>query len=319
MGELFIHIGSHKTGTTSIQKACSTLPDADVSGPVKYLNVRPSGGNRVVETSVKLASFSAQIRLDAADQVFRPGEQDRFVTSDETFFWINEPETVHQFATMLQERFSAVTILCYLRRQDLLAVSHQKQIALGAPATRFYGVQATPLPEYQPHFQNYFNYAEKLSTVWASAFGKENINVISYDSIAGKGQDVVEDFANRTGAPLDMTTPIRSNRSMEGNKTLVGLKLMEMGVPKPKRRKILKALTGAGKFLPSRAQAQAFLAHFEEANRQLALDWEWDGAPFAFDQSFDMYPEANNACWSDYDVEQIVHSIIESMRRPNAD
>lgn len=315
MSELFIHIGSHKTGTTSIQNACSRLPISKRPDAVRYLNVRPSG-TRVVEFKGKLANFRAKILLDAADQVFQPKRQERLVASDESFFWISEPETVHQLAALLRERFSVVTIICYLRRQDRLAVSHRKQVSEGMPASRFYGVQATPLPQYQPHFQNYFNYAAKLSNIWASAFGKENIQVISYDEISRTGGDVVKDFAHRTGAPLDMSKPRRANRSMKGNRTLVGLKLMEMGMPAPRRRKILKALPDTGTFLPSRAQAQAFLTHFSEANRQLAKDWTCEGAPFSFDQSFAMYPDADSTCWSDNDVEHLVQAIVEGMRNP---
>lgn len=322
MSELFLHIGSHKTGTTSIQRACSRLSDFDELAGIKYLNLRP-GGTRVVKTGGKLAEFRAKILLDAADQVFRAEAGKRYVASDESFFWISEPETVHEFAALLQQRFSTVTVLCYLRRQDLLALSHRKQVSDGMPAAQFYGLHATPLPQYQPHFQTYFNYAAKLSTLWASAFGKANIQVISYDEIARAGGDVAADFTHRIGIPPALIPALcgtrRANRSRKGNKTLVGLKLIELGIPAENRRKILEALPGAGKFLPSRVQAQEFLAHFAEANQQLAQDWTYQGAAFAFDSSFDMYPDANNACWSHGEVEKIIEAIINGMHAPSTD
>jgi len=313
MSELFIHIGSHKTGTTSVQKACSNLLNYN---SYRYLNIRP-GSTRVVEDSGKLENFIAQIRLDAADRVFRPSKKKTYITSDESFFWISEPETVHKLAKMLQERFSKITIICYLRRQDLLAISHRKQVAEGMPAARFYGVQVTPLPKYQPHFQSYFDYANKLSTVWASAFGKENIQVISYDAVTKKGGDVVNDFSNRVGVLFDAPDPIRANASIKGNKTLVGLKLTKMGVHRTRVEKILEALPSAGEFLPSRVQAKEFLAHFDEPNRQLALNWKWEGAPFVFDNNFDMYPDVNETCWSNQNIEQLVKAIVNGMRNAN--
>lgn len=312
MSALFLHIGSHKTGTTSIQRACSHLPSGNRDG-VKYLDVRPSG-TQVVGISGTLENFRARILLDAADRVFRPEGQKRLIASDESFFWISEPDTVHKLAALLHERFSSVTILCYLRRQDRLALSHRRQVSDGMPAARFYGVEATPLPRYQPHFQNYFDYATKLSTIWASAFGKQNVQVVPYDKITRKGADVVADFAHRTGASLDISTPIRANRSMKGSRTLVGLKLMEMGLPAPRRRKILENLPAAGQFLPTRAEAQAFVAHFAGANRNLARDWTWKGAPFTFDRSFGMYPKTTPPGWSDNDVEMIMEAIVEGMR-----
>jgi len=310
MSELFIHIGSHKTGTTSIQKACSHLLNYNF---YKYLNIRP-GGTRVVEDNGKLENFMAQIRLDAADQVFRPSKKKTYITSDESFFWISEPDTVHTLAKMLRERFSKITIICYLRRQDLLAISHRKQVAEGMPAARFYGVQVTPLPKYQPHFQSYFDYANKLSTVWASAFGKENIQVISYDSVTKKGGDVVNDFSNRVGVLFNALEPIRANISIKGNKTLVGLKLTKMGVPRARAEKILEALPSVGEFLPSRVQAKEFLAHFDEPNHQLASNWKWEGAPFVFDNNFDMYPDVYGTCWSDRNIEQVVQAVVNGMR-----
>lgn len=315
MSVLFLHIGSHKTGTTSIQNACSRLLGTKGPGAAHYVNVRPAG-TPVVRIDGALADFRAKIMLDKAEQVFRPRGEERIIVSDESFFWISDPDTVHEFAALLRERFSSVTILCYLRRQDLLAMSHRKQVSEGMPAARFYGLHATPLPRYQPHLQSYFDYGAKLATIWVSAFGKENVQVMSYEGITQAGGDVVEDFANRTGTALDLSEPIRTNRSMDGNKTLVGLKLAQMGVPAPRRRRILKALSGASKFRPSRAEAQAFLAHFELANQRLAQDWTWQGAPFAFDQSLDMYPETDTPRWSDGDVERIVQAIVTGMRKP---
>lgn len=313
--QLVIHIGSHKTGTTSIQNACSRLLRAEGPGAARYINLRPVG-TRVVRSKGRLADFRAEIILDAADQVFRPKENERIIISDESFFWISEPDTVHDLAALLRQRFSSVIILCYLRRQDLLAVSHRKQVSEGMPAARFYGLHATPLPQYQPHFQSYFDYAAKLATIWVSAFGKKNVQVVSYDGITQAGGDVVKDFAARAGIALDLTKPIRTNRSMNGDKTLVGLKLTQMGMSTSLRRQILKALPGAGKFRPTRAEAQAFLAYFEQANHQLAQDWTWQGAPFAFDQSFDMYPKNIARRWNDGDVERIIQAIVTGMRSP---
>jgi hypothetical protein len=313
MSELFIHIGSHKTGTTSIQQACSHLLSGKESKNIKYLNIRPSG-TRIVEDSGALENFTAQIRIDAADEIFRPFIEDIYIVSDESFFWISEPATVHQFAKLLKDRFSRITIICYLRRQDLLALSHRTQVANGMPAARFYGVQVTPLPQYQPHFQSYFNYADKLSAIWATAFGKENIQVISYDVIAKNGGDVGSDFANRLGIKFDAYNPIRANVSIKGNRALVGLKLMAMGVSRARAAKILENLPSAGEFLPTRNQAKAFLSHFEGSNRQLALDWKTDGVPVAFDDDFAMYPDVDKACWSNADVEKIVQAVVKGMR-----
>ncbi len=319
MSTLTIHIGSHKTGTTSIQKACRVHLAKGGATDLRYFDVRPTG-IRVVRTYGKGKDFGAEVLPEIADQVFRPeqtgkpvSENTRFFTSDEGFFWINEPETVHLLAEMLKERFASVGIVCYLRRQDRLAVSHRKQV-LGdrLPASRFYGIDTGPLPTYRDHLHSYFDYATKLSTIWASAFGRENIQVIPYERSALEGGDVVEDFAHRSGARFSLKKPMRSNIALDGDKVLVGMKLAELNVPKPLRDKIMDTLPGTGRYLPTRADAQAFLANFADNNERLAQDWTWKGEPFRFDDSFDMYPETTDAQWGNSDVERILDAVLRA-------
>lgn len=319
MSELFLHIGSHKTGTTSIQKACRLYLANSGSPELWYINIRPAG-TRVVRSNGRLEQFRAEIIQENADQVFRP-EVDgrtpsgpiRFIASDEEFFWISEPETVQRLAKMLKDRFSSISIVCYLRRQDLLAVSHRKQVLGGRmPASRFYGVDTSPLPKYRDHLHRYFDYAEKLSSIWAAAFGQKNIQVIPYERDMLIDGDVVKDFAQRTGGQFQMPKEMRSNAALDGDRTMVGLKLAELKVPKALRRRIMDALPGTGRYQPSRDEARFFLDHFAESNERLAREWTWQGAPFRFEGSFDMYPETTQERWSNTEVEGILDAVLRS-------
>lgn len=307
MSNLIIHIGSHKTGTTSVQRACFKHLGRGTS----YINIRPTG-TRIMRSTGRLDNFRAWIDLETADQLFRPGRgKARYVTSDEEFFWIHEPETVVQFAEMLKERYGTIRVLCYLRRQDLLAVSHRKQVSEGdTPAARFYGATATPLPLYGAHLHRYFDYDAKLTGIWAAAFGAENIVLVPYARDVLVNGDIVEDFAHRCDLKFNVADPIRVNSSLDGNRTFLGLKLAELKIAKPRRKKIMEHLPGTGTFLPSRADAVAFQAHFAEANARLAQNWQWDGAPFRFDDDFTLYPEAAPV-WTSGDVEQMLHSVLK--------
>lgn len=310
MASLIIHIGSHKTGTTSVQQACFRHLKRGVS----YINIRPTG-TRILKSSGRLEDFHAWIDLETADGLFRPQKAGaRFVTSDEEFFWIHEPETVERFAAMLKQRYASVTVLCYLRRQDRLALSHRKQVSEGnTPAARFYGTTATPLPVYGPHLHRYFDYDEKLTGIWASAFGRENITLVPYDRAALVKGDIVEDFAHRCNLRFNLTEPIRVNSSLDGNRTFLGLKLAELNIPKPRRKRIMDLLPGAGTFAPTRAEAEAFQAHFAEANERLARNWQWDGAPFRFDDDFTLYPETG-PFWDTESVERMLHAVLMGTR-----
>ena len=294
MSELWIHIGSHKTGTTAIQKACrnallETGPNASHYFDNRRLN------ERIDSTMGEGAEFTCKLDLAAAERVFRPDAAPqppkRFLMSEEGLFWISEPHDVHALADILHQRFESVKILAYLRRQDKLALSHRKQVAMRFPAVNFYGASATPLPVYQPHFQKYFDYAAKLTDIWCSAFGKQNVHVVPYERANLVGGDAVTDFAFRTGASFAQIKEIVANKPLSGNKTYLGLKLAQAGVPMGKSRKIVQQLAPQGSFLPSRDEARAFLQKFEESNLRLSRDWTWEGRPFAFDQDFDMYPE----------------------------
>lgn len=306
MSELILHIGSHKTGTTSVQRACLKHLQEGAS----YIDIRPSG-TRIIKSAGRLENFRAWIDLDTADRLFRPEpDAGRFVTSDEEFFWIHDPETVADFAGMLKQRYTAIRVLCYLRRQDLLALSHRKQMSEGdTPAARFYGVTATPLPAYGAHLHRYFDYDAKLTGIWAEAFGRENVTLVPFDRNMFVEGDVVADFAQRCDLRFDRSGPIRENSSLDGNRTFVGLKLAELQIPKPQRRKILNHLSGDGTFLPARAEARAFLAHFAEANARLAGNWQWNGAPFRFDEDFTFYPETG-PLWDSDAVERMLHAVL---------
>lgn len=292
MTELLLHIGSHKTGTTAVQRACRRAIQDRGRDAVRYFNVRPSG-TRVTKAAGRGPNFRVEVDLDAADAVFRPERGiERFVTSDEEFFWIHEPETVERFARMLRDRFGSIRILCYLRRQDRLAFSHRKQVIEQSLATRFYGVTTTPLPVYRPYFQRYFDYAAKLSEIWCTAFGKDNVELVPYDRAALKDGDVVADFAHRAGVSFSALPAREINASFAGNQTFVGLKMTEHGVSPDLRKEVMKSLRPGGVFAPTRDEAMDFVARFADANACLARDWTWNGRPFVFDDDFSAYPDA---------------------------
>jgi hypothetical protein len=322
MSTLVLHIGSHKTGTTSIQHACRfALP---TTGAVRchYFNIRPSGV-RVLANAGSGADFGATVDLGSADQVFRPvtgpDAPDLYVTSDEEFFWIHEPDGVHRLADLLKARFETIRILCYLRRQDLLALSHRKQVLSDTPATRFYGVTATPLPEYQPHLANYFDYAAKLADIWASAFGKDNITLVPFEKPHLAQGDAVADFASRLGITFGAYDAEPANSSYAGNQTFLGLLLAEAKIPRKERLQIVRSLPERGRFLPSRDEARAFLSHFAAANERLAREWQYNGGPFIFDAAFDMYPETATSTWDSTDVADMIAAVLaREQEKPGA-
>lgn len=304
-----------------MQFACRRFLETSGAGGASYINIRPSG-SPIVKYTGKDDNFRAAIDLEIAEKIFHPSNPDKqtrearpesFVTSDESFFWIDDPDNIGRFADLLRSRFDHIRILCYLRRQDLLAASHRQQVIMNSPAARFYGVTATPLPEYRPHFQRYFDYAGKLSSIWCAAFGKANVTVVPYARDQLVNGDVVEDFAYRVGICFRKHETLGKNSSSSGSKTYLGLKLAEHDVSPKLRKKILQRFEGTGKFLPTQEAARRFLAHFQKSNQRLAQDWSWKGEPFTFDRDFDMYPVTSDEPWQNAATDAIIDCLLETL------
>lgn len=304
-----------------MQFACRRFLEPGGASGASYINIRPAG-SPIVRYTGSDDDFRAFIDLEIVERVFsstNPDSQtpesqpERFVTSDESLFWIDDPDNIARFADLLRPHFDDIRILCYLRRQDLLALSHRPQVIMNAPAARFYGITATPLPEYRPYFQRYFDYAEKLSSIWCAAFGKENVTVVPYARDELVNGDVVEDFAYRAGVRFRQHGALRKNASLSGSKTYLGLKMAEHDVPPKLRKKMLKSFGGTGKFLPTQEEARRFLAHFEESNERLARGWSWKGEPFTFVGDFGMYPITSGEPWRNAGTDALIDCLLETL------
>lgn len=153
MNILYLHIGSHKTGSTAIQKACEQHSAKDT----KYINIRVSG-KHLIQPRRQGRHVVCSINMDQAERLFRPqAGVSTYITSDECFFWIFDPMALQELASLLLDRFDEVRIICYLRRQESLAISHRKQVVLDFPADWFYGHAPVSLPKFEPHFSLYFD------------------------------------------------------------------------------------------------------------------------------------------------------------------
>ena len=294
MAKLYLHIGSHKTGTTSLQRALSHHLTAGQG--VAYVPLR-RGSARVVTITGAGESFAAELNLKKINRAFanaiaQQPDIHTFVTSEENFFWLNSAEEIAGLAKVLKRHFDEVRVVCYLRRQDQLALAHRKQVVEGHAAMKFYGLDTQPLPVFHAYMRKYFNYAVKLGQGWAPAFGKKNIILRPFERSRLKDGDVLADFSAATGIAFDANTDVEVNVSMAGNQTYLGLVMAKDGVDKDMRRNIFARMKGEGKYLPTQAEARAFQAHFNQANERLAKHWTIGDQPFSFDDSFDMYPEA---------------------------
>lgn len=313
MAELILHIGSHKTGTSSIQYVLRGSRNALERQGVAYLlpdDRTARNASSLVKVSGEREAFSARFADDKADRLLQP-RAPRNIVSAEGFFWFSDPEEVGRFAALARARFERITVLAYLRRQGRLAVSHRNQVRNAAPAMRFYGLRADPLPEYRSYLHRYFDYAAKLVDLWGGAFGRDNVVPVPFERTVLTDGDVVADFAARTGVALAYDAPVIRNASSSGlARMFVDLKLAELGLPPDSRRRIVRRLGREGLFLPTRDEARAFLAHFDASNARLAEHFWIDGRPFAFDSSMEMYPDRSDGVWSHALVGEVIEALL---------
>lgn len=249
------------------------------------------------------------------DQLLIPGPK-KCVLSSEMLFFCETSESLETIAKIAKERFDRVTILCYLRRQDLLAVSHRNQVANGAAAASFYGSDPSPIPQFSPHLKRYYDYATKLNTVWVENFGKENVVVVPFERDRLEGGDVVHDFGKRIGVnTLDYKGGER-NVSQSAERLLLKIALNEAGVAEDVRRVFVKfAAKDTPKMRPTKYQAKAFLDNFSDDNDRLAKEFTFEGQPFLFNPSMDMYPEQLNDDWNNERVINLIVSIASAVKR----
>lgn len=292
MSTLYLHIGSHKTGTTSLQRVFRKhLTHRE---ELAYIDLRRPR-TKLIRSTGQGKAFQARINIEKAAEVLAAA-CDRsaagvFLASDEDFFWVDDAGNVAGLADVLKRHFDEIRIICYLRRQDQLALAHRKQVVEGHAAARFYQVDVSPLPRFRPHYRRYFDYTAKLEQVWAPAFGRKNIILRLFERPRLQGNDILTDFSAAIGIALPRKARVEVNASLAGNQTYLGLELASAGVDRDTRRTIISDLPGEGRYLPCRADAEEFQAHFEGMNARLGRLWSLEGAAFAFGDDFEMYPE----------------------------
>lgn len=317
MPRLILHIGSHKTGTTSLQAALnesrSLLADQQ-AGVIDQKLTRNAG---LLDIEGKKANFRGNLKLVVADAFLHPLAETT-VFSEEALFWLHDIEQVEALAKLLRQRFDRIDIVAYLRRQDQMVLSHRKQVVLGRPARAFYGTDFLTLPKPAEYLNRLLDFHGKLFGCWATAFGKEALTLVPYERDRLRERDVVADFAHRTGIRLQASMQDH-NPPLGASEIIAGMACGDRGFPQERLRKILKAVaSGAGdnrQILPTQGEARAFMEQFAASNLKLSQDFQFEGAPFTFSDRFDMYPETEVPDWTATEMLALLRHLLPQSPR----
>jgi hypothetical protein len=197
---VYVHIGLHKTGTSSIQTFLKrNKPALQARG---YLYPRTGwtagGHHNLAYELLGRKRFSTDAgRLADLEAEIAPAAN--VILSSEEFEFL-ELAQVRAFQAALGER--PVRVLVYLRRQDaLIASTYAQQVKMGARMKTFDGYARDSL------YNARFDFALLLDR-WASVFGKEalDIAVVSEETA---GARLYDDFLGRVGlgAAVDLARP----------------------------------------------------------------------------------------------------------------
>lgn len=314
---LYIHIGSHKTGTTALQhslfKQRQQLIDNGITFFCQQPDKMPDKGNSNAWISIEQApSFNASIKAKLTDELKKLSGT--VLVSSEFFSWVFTQESVAKFYHALSTHFTCIKVIVYLRRQDQQAISHHQEGSKSntAPAHWFYGHSPTALPAQGKHLQHYLNYYGRLS-MWADVFGDNNMIIKLYEKEHLKEADITCDFLHLLGLKNHLSSD-KANISNGFETTKVGHLMNQAELPLPHRKKIFATLNNSGKLLPSKQQAQSFYQLFKDSNAKLNQRFQINNNQYLFNDDFNNYPEHTSDQWSEQSASQAIINILNGVK-----
>ncbi|WP_108662916.1 hypothetical protein [Acuticoccus kandeliae] len=190
MVHLWLHVGSHKTGTTSIQatfdKSRRELLDLGLSYPENYLDIHYKIRHRIGHHYIAQALGRGELQphIDAIRQNTSVGE---VILSTERFDYVTR-RRIRDLPDIFGGTFSDVTVLLYVREAVSLSTSRGQQMIKRGIGT-YAGLSADP-PLY--------DYKEAVEK-WTHVFGRESIRVRPFSKGALLRGDVVDDILHCMG------------------------------------------------------------------------------------------------------------------------
>jgi hypothetical protein len=292
---LYLHIGTEKTGTSSIQNffhanrerlkrdgvlypltpgkrnhtaLAAAAQQLDKRGPLrKSLDVR---------TDQDVLKLRATLKEGLREELSAGGYRAVVMSGEHCSSRLLEDAEVAWLKELLAPFFDEMRIVVYLRRQDdyLLSV-YSTAVKSGATFT-------LRLPPQRTMEQRY-DYWELLSR-WARGFGRERIICRKFERSAMRGGDVVEDFLAAVGLEMkaDYERPQSVNESLDAE-SLEFLRLFNQHVPRfaqnsvnPERDNVVGLLSRMSRgplVTLSDAELSGFMAQFREPNRKVAEEY----------------------------------------------
>ncbi|WP_421866261.1 hypothetical protein [Parvibaculum sp.] len=311
--DAILHIGVTKTGTTTIQRFLrenrQPLSGQGVFVPMSVMPAKPTIGQHVGLTALSSGLAGNSVRAALSLRRMFPVNGDLAITLDElrrdfvaemrkarghrmailSAEGLNrlEPPEVTALHDLLSGLVGKLTVLIYLRRQDLHAVS------------RFSSILRVTNPDSvlfrdPPPPRHLF---DELVERYAAVFGRENIMIRLFQPDKLAGGDALSDFRHVCGIEDDaaFTLPERQNEKLSARQVAFLHHMLRandgLALPSAVRQLVLDMPDCGRTFMPARAEAEAYYRQFTEGNARIARDYFGTDGPL-FDEDFSMYPQS---------------------------
>lgn len=329
--KLYIHIGNHKTGTTSLQHALLCNAPALAGHGLKLFHENHHTGllqqphvhswlgfiNSEFLVPYGMRVTAPELLAEKLDQM----ESDVIISS-ENFSFFFEQSAIDELRDHLEKFFSEIHIVCYLRRQDRHIISHHQE---GSKLYRraennLFGHSTRAIPDESPFHSLYLDYNRRLG-LWAKAFGQDRLTLRIYDRKQLHNNDVVSDFFSLLGIDSFQATD-EKNVSLGFNDVKLGHIINSSSDLQHKSSLINILQSGPDdryRLLPSRSEARRYYSRYRECNAALNSRFRISENPDLFDDDFSDYPEVAQDYWTEESATAAITGMLHRIDNNYAD
>lgn len=304
MKTLYLHIGTPKTGTTSIQEfmVCNreALQQHGICYPdiqKKFANISPNRNGHFLVCRLwegdQRNKTKEKETLEKGMQIIKEAfeKYDTVVLSDEHLWWATSSHRKGLWKYLKNQAASGkfqIKIICYLRRQDDYISSHWNQFVKN-------NVNHSGWEEHVERFLENgierMDYAEKLESL-IQTFGEGNVVIRRFVPKEFYGRSIYKDFMYALGAEwyeeYQLPEENDNNRALKGNTFELKRIINELpGINEQEVRQIghllkdFSELSGSEyKYrMFSEEERNAFMERFAEGNEKVEKEMIKDGKP----------------------------------------
>lgn len=307
-----LHIGTEKTGTSTIQEYLKVnRKNLSKDGVLYPAFAGPNGGSQWefvayvlpqpwkfelgkrfnIKSEKDHLNFQQDLLENLNNEITANQFNTLLISSEHFHSRLNNVKLINRLKKLLDDFVESYEIILYLRRQDRLACSFY--------STKIKNAAANPVVF--PYKKNgglvyYFDF-ERIYDNWAEVFGEKNIRVRLFNEQELKNQDLLQDFCEVAGLPYEnKNIPSQFNRSLEQSAAdfLLEINRLYGGKRSPERDELARLLTRLfpGKNYPAtREQAISFYRSFAEGNERLKAKAFPGRIEPLFDDGFSEYPK----------------------------